>query len=95
MAVHSVRLADQRGLGALLAETTRPLALPAGGDDPHSLLGVAPSAPTSAIRQAYLEAAKRHHPDTGGDPVMFKRSHEAARALGVTQGGRNTKYPNA
>ena len=87
MAVHSVRVADQRGLGALLAETTRPLALPAGDDDPHSVLGVAPTASASEVRQAYLEAAKRHHPDRGGDPAMFKRINEAARALGVAQGG--------
>lgn len=82
LAVKAARLADSRGLGALLAEISQPLALP-DPNDPSVILGVPPDAPQSVIRQAYLDASKVHHPDKGGDPEQFKRVHDAGKALGV------------
>jgi len=38
----------------------------------YDLLGVTRAASTEDVRHAYLKAAKRHHPDKGGDPARFK-----------------------
>lgn len=40
--------------------------------DLYRLLGVPPLASGEAIRQRWLEVAKRHHPDTGGDGTVFR-----------------------
>jgi len=55
---------------------------PAGHDsDPYRLLGVATGASTAEIRAAYRRAAKRAHPDAGGDPVAFQRIQVAFEVL--------------
>ena len=33
-------------------------------DDPHAVLGVAPTATTAQVSHAYRELLRRHHPDT-------------------------------
>ena len=38
------------------------------GPDPARILGVSPEATQEEVRRAYLEKAKLHHPDKGGDP---------------------------
>ena len=81
MAVTSARLMDQRGLGALLAETTRPLALNAG-DDPYVILGFSRDQPANANRAAFRRIVQRHHPDVGGDPDRFKAILDAGEKLG-------------
>ena len=84
LAVQSTRLADQRGLGALLAETAKAVALPAvDPDDPHLILGVASSASTYDVKMAYRELVKQHHPDVGGNPDLFRRINDAGQRLGV------------
>jgi curved DNA-binding protein len=37
----------------------------------YDTLGVQPGATAEAIRRAYRELAKKHHPDTGGDATRF------------------------
>lgn len=45
-------------------------------------LGVGPGADERALRAAFREAAKRHHPDRpGGDPVAFRDTMDAYRFL--------------
>lgn len=40
--------------------------------DPLAILGVAPGASVEAIRDAYREKSKKHHPDHGGDEWAFR-----------------------
>lgn len=44
-------------------------------------LGVGPGADGHALRAAFREAAKRYHPDRGGDPLAFREVMEAYRVL--------------
>jgi curved DNA-binding protein CbpA len=44
-------------------------------------LGVTPDATPEQIEQAGRNAAKRHHPDAGGDPETFSRSRRALAVL--------------
>ena len=81
-AVESARLADQRGLGALMAETTRALALNAG-DDPWVILGLLRESTLEDNRHAFRNIVKRAHPDVGGDPERFKAIMEAGQKLGL------------
>lgn len=80
-AVNAARLADQRGLGALMAEATRALALNAG-DDPWVILGLLREAEPEDNRRAYRRLLARAHPDHGGDPERFRAIMEAGEKLG-------------
>lgn len=44
-------------------------------------LGVGPGADAHALRAAFREAAKRNHPDRGGDPLAFRQVMDAYRFL--------------
>lgn len=44
-------------------------------------LGVAPDATAAEIKAAHRRAAKRHHPDAGGDREQFERISHAAMIL--------------
>jgi len=49
----------------------------------YEVLGVAPSAPGVDLRQAYVELARRHHPDRpGGDAATMRAVNEAWATLG-------------
>jgi hypothetical protein len=49
--------------------------------DLYRILGVPALASADAIRQRFLDLAKRHHPDAGGDGAMFRRAKEAYEIL--------------
>jgi hypothetical protein len=49
--------------------------------DLYGVLGVAPLASGEAVRRRWLELAKRHHPDTGGDGALFRRAQQAYEVL--------------
>src|SRR5262249_12655757 len=49
--------------------------------DLYRLLGVPPLASADAIRGRWLEVAKRHHPDVGGDGALFRRAKESDEVL--------------
>lgn len=55
------------------------------GEDPRhaalKLLGLEPGAEAVAIKRAYRQLAKRHHPDLGGDAETFRRLDTAYRLL--------------
>ena len=46
-------------------------------DDPYAVLGVRRGASAAELRRAFVEAARRHHPDRGGDPEAMRRVNEA------------------
>jgi len=49
--------------------------------DLYRILGVPPLASAETIRQRWLEIAKRHHPDAGGDGVFFQQANQAYEIL--------------
>lgn len=49
--------------------------------DPWRLLGVSRGASDEEVRQAYRAAARRTHPDLGGDPTAFAAVGEAWRRI--------------
>ena len=49
--------------------------------DLYRILGVPGLASGEMIRQRWLEVAKRHHPDVGGDGIAFRRAKEAYEVL--------------
>jgi curved DNA-binding protein CbpA len=52
------------------------------GDDPYKVLSVPSDAPPEAIKKSYRKLALKHHPDRGGDPVVFSKISNAYEILG-------------
>lgn len=68
-----VRLGDQR---------SQPVQPSTQARNPHEVLGVPKGASEAEIRKAYLNSARIHHPDKGGDAEAFKELRNAYEALG-------------
>jgi hypothetical protein len=49
--------------------------------DERELLGLPVDFTPDQLRDAYRAAVKKHHPDAGGDPTMFRRIKEAHEKL--------------
>jgi molecular chaperone DnaJ len=64
--------------------------LPAMKNDPYKVLGVDKAASQADIKKAFRSAAKKHHPDKGGDAEEFKKINEAYEVLGDEQ--KRTQY---
>ena len=47
----------------------------------YQTLGLSPTATAAEIKAAHRKLARQHHPDMGGDPVLFKAIQEAADVL--------------
>src|SRR5262245_53076424 len=58
--------------------------------DLYRILGVPALSSGDTIRQRWLDLAKRHHPDTGGDSALFRRAKEAYEIL--RDPARRTEY---
>jgi hypothetical protein len=58
--------------------------------DLYRILGVPALAPADTIRDRFLDLAKRHHPDVGGDGAIFRRAKEAYEIL--RDPGRRAEY---
>ena len=56
----------------------------------YDVLRVDPTAPVAEVRQAYVDQARRHHPDRGGDPEAMRAVNEAWAAL--SDPGRRALY---
>ena len=82
LAVRSARLADQRGIGSLVAQAAQLKSLP-DPDDPYHILGVRPSAGIEEIRAAYKQRMLAAHPDQGGSREGLERVMEAGRRAGA------------
>lgn len=61
--------------------------------DPYEILGITPEAGETAVRSAWREAARTHHPDAGGDAETFKRSQWAFETIagGTVRKGRKER----
>ena len=58
------------------------MAAPTGdGVDYYALLGVEATASTEAVRNAYKDAAMKHHPDRGGDTLVWANIQKAYDTL--------------
>ena len=87
--VHEAEIAYLARVAALLGFGDRQWArikarhIAAGPDDPFSILGLDPGADDDAIRTAYRQLARNHHPDSHiaqGTPAEFIRVAEARMA---------------
>ena len=58
--------------------------------DYYQVLGVDKNADVKMIKRKYRELARKHHPDRGGDPEMFKKIAEAYEILSDTS--RRAQY---
>jgi hypothetical protein len=58
--------------------------------DLYRILGVPPLASGDVIRQRWLDVAKRHHPDVGGDGTLFRHVKQAYEVL--RDPGRRAEY---
>lgn len=47
------------------------------------VLGIPVNSGPEAVKEAYRTLVKKHHPDAGGDPEMFRRVQEAYQAANV------------
>ena len=50
-------------------------------DNLYKILEVLPSASSSEIKNAYRRKSMEHHPDRGGDPLIFNKVKEAFDVL--------------
>lgn len=50
------------------------------GPEPFQILGLASNASIEDVKQAYRKLSLEHHPDKGGDQVMFIRINEAYKS---------------
>ena len=58
--------------------------------DLYRILGVPPLATAEVVRQRWIEVAKRHHPDVGGDVAVFRHLKQAYDVL--RDPARRTEY---
>lgn len=83
LAVHSTRLADQRGIGGLLHQVAKATIALEPGKTAYEILQVNGGASRELMRSAYLQRVKETHPDVGGDAEEFKSVNRAGEELGV------------
>lgn len=80
--IRSTRLAEQRGIGGLLAEVSNMVALPEF--DAYRILAVGPTDTPGAIQAAYRDKVQMYHPDKPtGNRLMFDMVQRAGKELGV------------
>jgi curved DNA-binding protein CbpA len=80
-------MADQRGIGATLAQVAELIALP-DPDDPFTVLGIPPTTDMEKMRTAYRSRIQEVHPDKQtGNRDEYDRVRKAAEALGIVKEG--------
>ncbi|CAD6197255.1 unnamed protein product [Caenorhabditis auriculariae] len=63
--------------------------------DPYQILGLDQGADGAQVKKAYRDLSKVHHPDKGGDPLLFDRIAKAYQALTDKEARENwEKYGN-
>lgn len=77
------RRADRRTLSPVLTPSEPALSDPLVRHDALRVLALPPSADISAVKRAYRQLARTHHPDLGGDADTF---HELQRAYELLVG---------
>jgi hypothetical protein len=86
--IRSLRLADQRGIGLVMAQAARDLLAlpePVTADDPHVVLAIRPEMPERVKRATYRELVKLYHPDNPdtGDREKWEKVRQAGWELGL------------
>ena len=83
LAIEAARIAEERGIGGLVAKALELKALPAG-PSAYKILGINEGETNKAvIKAAYIKRAKETHPDAGGSAEEFTKVQKAAEQLGV------------
>jgi curved DNA-binding protein CbpA len=59
--------------------------------DPYKILNISRDATTDEIRKAYRSAAKKHHPDMGGEAWIFQQVQEAYESLANSKVRKKSK----
>ena len=59
--------------------------------DPYQTLGVRPGISDGALRERYLELARQHHPDRGGDADAMRRVNDAYEQVLADREGRRLR----
>jgi preprotein translocase subunit Sec63 len=49
--------------------------------EPYRVLEIAKDSPVTDVQQAYRKLSRKHHPDKGGDPELFRQVARAYKAL--------------
>jgi hypothetical protein len=79
--IEALRGQDRWGVGSIEQAFRGYMALPAVGESSAStwwqVLGVPINASLETVQEAYRILVKKHHPDKGGDPEMFRRVMKA------------------
>ena len=83
LAINAVRKMNQRGLGSLLFEAAKHLALESGSPDPYDVLRIPRTSNSDALKKAYRQRARETHPDMGGSEAEFRKVQTAAEELGI------------
>lgn len=47
----------------------------------YAVLGINPTTNTDVIKKAYRQKAKQHHPDMGGDELLFRNTNKAYKII--------------
>ena len=84
--IEALRGQERWGVGSIEQAFRGYMALPAigesGASDWWKTLGVPINAPHEQVVQAYKILVKKHHPDVGGDPELFRRVMKAMEVYG-------------
>lgn len=72
---------QRQDIQQMLADFWRHFQQREGRGEALAQLGLEEPASRDAIKRAFRDQAKRHHPDRGGDPVHFRRIAAAAKTL--------------
>jgi hypothetical protein len=79
--IEALRGQERWGVGSIEQAFRGYAALPGVGESEASkwwmILGVAVNASPDMVRDAYKILVKKHHPDKGGDPELFRRVQSA------------------
>ena len=81
MTLEAIRMAEVRGVLAVLQDAILALPAPSRPLDEYDILGVRPTADLAAVKAAYRQMAGWAHPDKGGDPVKFREITAAYETL--------------
>lgn len=78
--IECLRGIDRYGVGTIDQAFAGYAALPPSAEDWRTVFGLVGTPMRAAVEARYLELAKQHHPDRGGDPAMMAKLNAAREA---------------